>query len=225
MFDLYLKGGIWMHPILLASIVAVTLILERGWFFLRISASPYSLFDHLKDHLSRGDIKGARSAAEQIRGPIGAVLKEGLSAPEEEIEIIQESMSIRGEEMLQRANRGIPALALIASISTMLGLLGTVVGMVETFQQVAEMKESVSPALLASGIWTALITTVGGLLVAIPTLIAHHYLKSRVSHLRFQLEHYGSELLLLLKKYRFQEIKEKERVREAVIGLTTPNGR
>lgn len=82
----------------------------------------------------------------------------------------------------------------------MLGLLGTVVGLVEAFQKVAEMQERVSPASLASGIWAALITTVGGLFVTIPTLIAHHFFQGRVAHLAFRIEHYGCELLLLLKR-------------------------
>ena len=79
-------------------------------------------------------------------------------------------------------------------------VLWTVVGLVEAFQRVAEMEARVSPALLASGIWAALITTVGGLFVAIPTFIVHHYFKRKVSHLAFQIEHYGSELLLLMKR-------------------------
>ena len=82
----------------------------------------------------------------------------------------------------------------------MLGLLGTVVGLVQAFQKVAEMEARVSPSLLASGIWAALVTTVGGLFVAIPVLIVHHYFQGKMAHLAFQVEHYGSELLLVMKK-------------------------
>lgn len=200
MFDLYWKGGFLMHPVLVASIVALAIALERGWFFWRIRGSVHAIFDDLKEHLLKGDREGALKVAERKGGPIGIVLREGLRHWEEGPEIVQEVMAIRGEEVLLSARSGIPLLALIASISTMLGLLGTVVGLVEAFQRVAEMEERVSPALLASGIWAALITTVGGLFVAIPTLVVHHYFQGKISHLAFQIEHYGSELVLLLKK-------------------------
>ncbi|MFY9269838.1 MAG: MotA/TolQ/ExbB proton channel family protein [Candidatus Manganitrophaceae bacterium] len=200
MLELYLKGGFWMHPILAASVVALAVALERGWYFWQIRGEIPALFQALSDSLSKGDPDGAVEAAGKIVGPVGVVLKEGLKHQEEGPEIVQEVMAIRGEEVLRSAQRGIPVLALIASISTMLGLLGTVVGLVEAFQKVAEMESRVSPALLASGIWAALVTTVGGLFVAIPTLILHHYFQEKVAHLTFQIEHYGNEMLLLFRR-------------------------
>lgn len=200
MLDLYLKGGAFMHPILLASVIALALAIERGWFFWQMQSEMQKAFEALSERLRTGDKEGATRMAEKIAGPIGVVLKEGLKHQDDGPEMVQEAMAIRGEEVLQTVRQGIPLLALIASVSTMLGLLGTVVGLVEAFQKVAEMQERVSPALLASGIWAALITTVGGLFVAIPTLIAHHFFQGRVAHLAFQIEHYGSELLLLLKR-------------------------
>lgn len=200
MLEVYLKGGFLMHPILIASVIALAVALERGWFFWHIRGEAGSLFETLSEQLKKGEREGAIGAAGKIVGPIGVVLREGLKHREEGPEIVQEVMAIRGEEALRSARRGIPLLALIASISTMLGLLGTVVGLVEAFQKVAEMEARVSPALLASGIWVALITTVGGLFVAIPALIVHHYFQEKVTHLAFQIEHYGSELLLVMKK-------------------------
>lgn len=198
--DLYFKGGFLMHPILVASIIALAIVLERGWYFWQIRGDLHACFEALSERLLKGDLEEAQRLSERFPGPMGIVLKEGLKHWEEGPEIVQEVMAIRGEEVLRSAERGISILALIASISTMLGLLGTVVGLVEAFQKVAEMEARVSPALLASGIWAALITTVGGLFVAIPTLILHHYFQGKLSHLAFQIEHYGSELLLLLKK-------------------------
>lgn len=202
MFDIYLKGGFLMHPILLISIVALAVALERGWFFWRLRGDAQAAFEAMAERFSTGDRDGATRMAEKIAGPVGVVLKEGLVHWEDGPEIAQEAMAIRGEAVLQTVRRGIPILALIASVSTMLGLLGTVVGLVEAFQKVAEMEARVSPSLLASGIWAALVTTVGGLFVAIPTLIVHHYFQGKVAHLAFQIEHYGSELLLVMKKER-----------------------
>lgn len=200
MIDLYLKGGALMHPILVASVIALATAIERGWFFRQIRGEAQGAFEALSERLRSRDPEGAIRMAEKMIGPVGLVLKEGLEHRDEGPEVVEEAMAIRGEALLQTVRRGIPLLALIASVSTMLGLLGTVVGLVEAFQQVAEMEARVSPALLASGIWAALITTVGGLFVAIPALIAHHYFQRKVSDLAFQIEHYGSELLLLMKK-------------------------
>lgn len=228
MLDLYLKGGVLMHPILFASIVALAIALERGWFFWRIRRIAGKSFEAMSERLLKGDRPGAVAAAEKITGPIGVVLREGLRHHEEGAEIAQEAMAIRGEEILRSAQKGIPALALIASISTMAGLLGTVVGLVEAFQKVAEMEERVSPALLASGIWAALITTVAGLVVAIPTLIAYHYFQGKLSHLSFQIEHYGSEMILSLKKgarIRIDKIRlEEKKPQLASISIPTEKG-
>lgn len=200
--DFYVKGGFWMHPILAASIVAMAVSLERMWYFRRMKGDTLADIEMLSERLLKEDREGALKVIEQFPDPICIVLKEGLRHWEEGPEIVQEIMAIRGEEAIREAQKGIPTLALIASVSTMLGLLGTVVGLVEAFQKVAQMQERVSPALLASGIWAALITTVGGLLVAIPALIAHHYFQGKIAHLTFQIEHYGSEVLLLIKRGR-----------------------
>jgi biopolymer transport protein ExbB len=204
MLDLYLKGGMLMHPILFASIVALAISLERGWFFRRLRGNVQAVFEVMAERISTGDRREAIRMAENIAGPVGVVLKEGLVHWEDGPEIAQEAMAIRGESLLQNVRIGIPILAIISSISMMLGLLGTVVGLVEAFQKVAEMEARVSPSLLASGIWTAMLTTVGGLFVAIPALISHHYFQGKVARLTFQIEHYGSELLLVMKKEEAQ---------------------
>lgn len=191
-----------MHPILVASVIALAVALERVWFFWRADSNVGPLFEMVAERISKGDPKGALEVVGEHSGPVGLVLREGLKHWHEGPEMAQEIMAIRGEEALRSARRGISLLSLVPSITVMLGLLGTVVGMVQAFQKVAEMEEQVSPALLASGIWTALITTVGGLCVAIPILIAHHYFQEKIAHLAFQIEHYGSELILLLKQER-----------------------
>ncbi|MFQ5779820.1 MAG: MotA/TolQ/ExbB proton channel family protein [Nitrospiria bacterium] len=190
-----------MHPILAASVIALAITLERCWYFWRIRSRDIARrFEQIEGFLLRGDDKDAKRVAKDTAGPLGKVLQLGLEDHDEVLEILQERMMICGEEVSREAGKGLSLLALIPSVSTMLGLLGTVVGMVSAFQRVAQMEGRVSPALLASGIWVALITTVAGLLVAIPTLIAHHTLQARLTRLSFEIEHYGSRLLLLLKK-------------------------
>lgn len=192
-----------MHPILAASVIALALTLERLWFFRGSrSADVKRRFERIEALLLKGDEKAAMKIAGSTPGPIGKILEAGLTDPGEGNEISHERMAICGEVVSRDASRGLSLLALISPISTMLGLLGTVIGLVLAFQRFSQIEGTISATLLASGIWVALITTVAGMLVAIPSLIAHHYLQSRLEKLTFEIEHYGSRLLLLLKKSR-----------------------
>jgi len=203
MLDLYLKGGALMHPLLAASVIALAITLDRLWYFWTLRSKELGRqFERIEKLLSNGKRKEAGTIAASIAGPIGKILQVGLDPAEEEPEIIEERMAIHGEAMAREASKGLSLLALIPPVSTLLGLLGTVLGMVLSFQRLALIEGAASPALLASGIWVALITTVAGMAVAIPALIAHHYLQSQKERLIFEIEHYGSRLLLQLKKMR-----------------------
>jgi len=209
MFEFYLKGGLLMHPILLLSVIALTLSLERLWYFLGCRTRrivPH--FEDIENALIHHKREKAREIASRMSGPIGKILQKGLG--ESNYELAQERMAISGELIAKEATRGLSLLALIPSIATMLGLLGTVLGLVAAFKKVAFLQGNVSPALLASGIWVALITTVAGLIVAIPSLIAHHFFQSAVAKLQFEMEHYGSRLLLLLKSRASEPVPAPE---------------
>lgn len=200
MFELYLKGGILMHAILASSIVMLSIVLERTWYFWRAGSREISReFEQIEALLLKGERKEAAALAAELSGPIGRVLQTGLNRTEDRHEITEERMAIFGEALMHEAEKGLSLLALIPSISTLLGLLGTVLGLVMAFQKVAFMEGNVSPALLASGIWVALLTTVAGLLVAIPALVAHYYIQNRLSRLTFEMEHFANRLLLVLK--------------------------
>lgn len=198
MFEFYLKGGLLMHPILFFSVVALTITFERLWYFARLGGRDvHEKFEQIQQALMNGHQKKAKQVANTISGPLGMILKQGLS--EAQHEIAAEQMAISGEKITKEAAKGLSLMALIPSLATLLGLLGTVIGLVLAFKKVAFIEGNVSPTLLASGIWVALITTAAGLIVAVPTLIAHHFFQNGVSKLQFEIEHYGSRLLLLLK--------------------------
>ncbi|MFQ5596675.1 MAG: MotA/TolQ/ExbB proton channel family protein [Nitrospiria bacterium] len=201
MLELYLKGGFLMHPILVASVIALAVTLERLWYFwFTRSKALKARFERVENLLSIGKEKEAAAIAATLTGPIGSILQLGLNEPAEDPEIVAERMAIRGEEIDREAAKGLALLGLIPPVSTMLGLLGTVVGMVLSFQRLSLIQGALSPALLASGIWVALITTVSGMAVAIPALIAHYYLQGRKDRLVYEIEHYGSRLLVQLRK-------------------------
>jgi len=105
---------------------------------------------------------------------------------------------MQARQEYQRLTRRLSLLNLIAGLAPLVGLLGTVVGMVRAFQTVATSQGAVNPSMLAGGIWEALLTTVAGLSIAIPALLFHHYLDQRVRQFAFQIDHYGTALIRLL---------------------------
>jgi len=174
MVDLFLKGGFLMYPILLGSILGVAILIDK---FIQYSKILRELDIPLGDILEK-------EAKPRILVPI---LK-GLNNNCDEQEV-----SVIGTKQIRRIEKGLSWLALIASIEPLLGLTGTVTGMIKAFM-VIEKSTSVNPSMLAGGIWEALITTAAGLLVAIPIHLGHHYLENRADDIAFLLKEITSEL-------------------------------
>ena len=100
---------------------------------------------------------------------------------------------MRGSSELKRLNQNLHVIELVGQLAPLLGLLGTVTGLVEAFRTVSETKSAIDPSMLAGGIWEALITTVAGLVIAIPAMVSHHFLEHRVQSFAWQRKHYGTE--------------------------------
>jgi len=176
MIDLFLKGGFLMYPILLGSVVGVAILIDKFIQYRKILREL---------DISLGDI--LKNRAKPI---ILAPILEGLKNNCDEKEI-----SIIGTKQIRRIEKGLSWLSLIASIEPLLGLTGTVTGMIKAFM-VIEKSTSVNPSMLAGGIWEALITTAAGLLVAIPIHIGHHCLENRADNIAFLLKEMTNELFM-----------------------------
>jgi biopolymer transport protein ExbB len=176
MIDLFLKGGFLMYPILLGSIVGVAILIDK--------------FIQYRKILRELDIPLGNILKNRTKPAILIPIFEGLKNNCDEAEV-----SIIGTKQIRHIEKGLSWLALIASIEPLLGLTGTVTGMIKAFM-VIEKSTSVNPSMLAGGIWEALITTVAGLLVAIPIHIAHHYLENRADEITFLLKEITSELIM-----------------------------
>ena len=176
MIDLFLKGGFLMYPILLGSIVGVAILIDK--------------FIQYRNILRELDIPLSSILENRATPKILAPIVEGLKNNCDEKEI-----SVIGTKQIRRMERGLSWLALIASIEPLLGLTGTVTGMIKAFM-VIEKSTTVNPSMLAGGIWEALITTAAGLLVAIPIHIGHHYLENRADDIAFLLKEISSELAM-----------------------------
>jgi len=177
-----------MIPILVCSIVALAIIIERLIEMKRLSEDVGPLSTRIKKLLKQGNDKKALEACGQASGPIGQIFKTGLLNKKNPRWKLEEKLALTGQEQLQKLGKNIRGLEVIAAISPLMGLLGTVIGMVQAFNQVAEFKGQVNPSLLAGGIWEALLTTAAGLAVAIPVLVMLHYFERKIEKAGFLME-------------------------------------
>lgn len=185
-------GGPMMYPLLICSILTVAYAIERSFHFLRAGKSPDAP-QTIHDLIEKNEFDKALQVAEISPGPVSAVLEQGLLHAGDKKELIEEEITLKGTKELKRLNKNLHLIELISRIAPLMGLLGTVLGMVNAFQQFAQSNGSVDPSMLAGGIWEALITTAAGLGVAIPSMIVHHMLAEKVESFAFLMKYYGTE--------------------------------
>jgi len=192
MIELFAKGGPVMYPLLLCSVIALAYTLERTIFFFLAGRQPGSA-SSIHDLLEKGETTQALELAAASPGPVAAVLEEGLQHAGKPREQLEEVINLRGSSELKRLNQNLHIIELVGRIAPLLGLLGTVTGLVKAFQTVSEAQSAIDPSMLAGGIWESLLTTVVGMTIAIPAMVAHHFLEHRVQAFAWQMKHYGTE--------------------------------
>lgn len=205
MLDWLVKGGPIMIPILLCSVFALAIIIERFIYLQKAKIDTKKFMDDISTSLKRNRIMEAIDLCEQTPGPVANILKAGILKHDRTRHEIREAIEDRGLHEIPKLEKNIGLLATIAHISPLLGLLGTVTGMVRAFQIVQEKATTlhpVTPGDLAGGIWEALITTVAGLIVAIPALAAYNYFVSRVNNFILEIETSATDLINILSEKR-----------------------
>ncbi|MBU0634521.1 MAG: MotA/TolQ/ExbB proton channel family protein [Candidatus Omnitrophica bacterium] len=203
--DVINKGGPVMVPIILCSIFALAIIMERLISLYRSKINSAKFMDDITIALKRNRISEALEICEETQGPVAQILKAGISRHDRSRQEIREAIEDAGLHEVPKLEKNLSALATIAHVSPLLGLLGTVTGMVHTFQiiqQKAQAMVPVDPSVLARGIWEALITTVAGLIVAIPSFVAYNFLVSKVQNLIVEMEILATDLLNILTQKR-----------------------
>ena len=201
MWDLIQKGGPLMYLIILCSIVATAVVIERLYHLRRAKIDSDKFMESISNTVKRNRIMDAVDLCEKTPGPIAHIIKAGILKHDRSRHEIKEAIEDAGIYEVPRLEKNLGALATIAHISPLLGLLGTVTGMVRAFQIIQEKATSlhpVSPGDLAGGIWEALITTCAGLIVAIPTFVAYNYLVSRVKSFILEMERTATDLINIL---------------------------
>lgn len=180
------KGGWMMAPIGLCSLVALTVIVERLISLRRGGVIPASFLPGLKEILDDDDVDRSKALdyCENDASPVAKVFAAGIRRLGEPVELLEKHIEEAGQRVVLKLRKFVRVLSVIASITPLMGLLGTIFGMIAAFQTVAASGEALGKTeLLAEGIYQALITTAAGLLVAIPALIAYHWVCARIERL------------------------------------------
>lgn len=198
LFWWFFKGGIIMYPIAACSIVALAIWLERLAVLRKARINTKNFMDWIREVVGRGSIQDALNICDRTPGPISSIFKAGLARAGRPRQEIKEALEVAGAGEIRKLEKRLDWLMTIASVAPLLGFLGTVTGMVRTFQIIQRLGGYVDAAALAGGIWEALLTTVFGLCVAIPVVFIHNYLANRVEGLVAEMENSSSELIDLL---------------------------
>jgi biopolymer transport protein ExbB len=187
MLEIVQAGGLLMLPIIACSVVAVAIFLERLWTLQEKRVLPAGVANQVWDWVQNNQIDAQQMQQVHQSSPLGEVLAAGLAYRHASREVLKEAVEDAGRHVVHDLERYLNPLGTIAAISPLLGLLGTVSGMIRSFTAITT--EGVgNPTVLAGGISEALITTAAGLVVAIPALIAYRYLRGRVDGLVVKIE-------------------------------------
>lgn len=187
MFELVKSGGWLMAPILLCSVFALAVIIERFWFLRHKRVAPPYLLGQVQQIVERKELDAEKVRRIGKNSPLGRILAVGLLNLGRERTVMKDAIEEAGRAVTHELDRYLNSLGTIAAITPLLGLLGTVIGMIKVFAAITSVGVG-NPSVLAGGISEALITTAAGLSVGIPSLMFHRYFRGRVDELTVSME-------------------------------------
>jgi len=200
-WELIIAAGPVIWPIIFCSVAAFAVILERLSYFRSIQMDNQQFLGNILEQIKRHQIKEALQLCDKARHPLAHILKAGILKYDRPHSQIKEAMDNASLYEVPKLEKNLPALATIAHIAPLLGLLGTAAGMARCFQMITSKSSAlniVSLADLSGGIWEALLTTIAGLVVAIPAYVAYNYLVSQVDKAVLEMEKSAGELINFL---------------------------
>ena len=199
MHNFVIKGGIFIYPIIICSIVSLAIFIERIFSLRRKKIIPEVFLEKIEQLLKKENVAEALELCKNDSSSISRIFYAGIKNYGKRREAIKERIEEVGRREAVVLGRYVEALATIASVSTLLGLLGTIAGMIKIFS-VISLQSVVNPSVLAGGISEALYTTAAGLTVAIPTLIFYRYLSSKSNALIIEMEECSAQMVELIKE-------------------------
>ncbi|MDX2475912.1 MAG: MotA/TolQ/ExbB proton channel family protein [Gammaproteobacteria bacterium] len=201
MLEIFQSGGLLMWPLLLCSIIALAIIAERFWTLQKRNVAPADLLQQVLDHEKANRVSDDLLKLLVKSSPLGRLFAVGLVNRDHGREIMKEAIEEEGSIVVHELDRYLNTLGTIAAITPLLGLLGTVIGMIQVFTSITPevMTQGIGdPTILAAGISKALITTATGLAIGIPALMFHRYFKGKVHSLTVAMEQQSIKLVEII---------------------------
>ena len=198
LIEMACKGGWLMIVLLILSIIAIYIFGKKWWLISRAGKVDKNFMNDIRDYIHEGKIKSALTLCERYDTPVSRLVGKGIERIGRPLNDIQTAVENTGNVEVARLERGLPLLATIASGAPMIGFLGTVMGMIQAFFNMSQAGNNIDITLLSNGIYTAMVTTVGGLIVGIIAYFGYNYLSSRISDLVFQMERTTIDFMDLL---------------------------
>jgi biopolymer transport protein ExbB len=205
-FEIFLAGGILMWPILACSLIVIAISAERYWTLNPAKIAPKTLLAQVWSWIKNNQLDATKLRELKQSSPLGQILAAGLSNSKHGREIMKDSVQEAASQVIHELERYVSVLGTVANIAPLLGLLGTVLGMIEVFNAIM-MQGSGSTGALAGGISVALYTTVGGLVVAIPATISHRFFQRRIDTIVVTMEEEAIKLVDALHSDRRVDVK------------------
>ena len=198
LWDLCLKGGPLMIVLALMSLISIYIFIERAIVVNRANREDATFMQRIRDYIHEGEIESAFNLCRKNASPYSRLIAKGISRIGRPVNDILAAVENTGNIEIANLSKGLPWLATTAAAAPMLGFLGTVIGMVEAFYAIAAEGNSANIATFSSGIYTALVTTVAGLVVGVIALFAYNYLVARINSVMNLLESKSMEFMDLL---------------------------
>ena len=197
--DLILKGGWTMLPLFLLSIIAIYIFVERILTIRAASKRPKKFIEDVKRYVVEGQVDKALALCKELNTPVARMIEKGISRIGSPLNTIETSIENVGKLEINELERNLSSLATIAGAGPMIGFLGTVLGMIDAFRVIANQTNPATSDM-ASGIYEAMITTAGGLIVGLIAYVAYNYCTSQIQKIIRRMEHSSIEFIDLLQE-------------------------
>lgn len=198
----FIEGGAgFMTTVIACLILGLAIAIERIIYLNLASTNTEKLLKKVEEALNEGGVEAAKDVCRNTRGPVASIFYQGLLRMDQGVEVVEKSITSYGSVEMGRLESGLSWITLFIAIAPMLGFMGTVIGMIQAFDQI-QAAGDISPTLVAGGMKVALITTVGGLIVAIVLQIFYNYLISKVDSIVVSMEDSSISLVDMLVKYQ-----------------------
>jgi len=197
-WELALKGGWVMIPIAILSIIAIYIFVERYFTIKQASQTDINFMNKIKDYIHDDKIESALTLCQTIRKPVAKMIEKGIDRIGRPLNDINAAIENVGKLEIYKLEKGLPTLATVAGAAPMIGFLGTVMGMIRAFYDMSNAGSNIDVSLLSHGIYTALVTTVAGLIVGIVAYFCYNILVAKIEKVVFNLEANSTEFMDLL---------------------------